>query len=238
MTAETPSPAGDSSRVLWFYRTEQGKVGPFGIAELSEKLASAAIPAETPVWRHGFDAWLPASECLELADAVAANRVSSVSRQAASPRGPSKTVVAAVVAIAALASWPVIARLFWSMSVAHVNGTVTTATEPVRGGSVILSPIGTGASDAPGKPGVAAVGQDGRFALRLDPGAGGLARRYAVRFVPPVLPPMSEAEAMRAVPPYNGFVPTTRELDIHAGANTVAIEIGPAASGGTDRSPR
>ena len=84
---------------------------------------------------------------------------------------------------------------------ADVGGRVLAAGKPVTGGSIVFAPIGSPGNSAPGKPGAAEITPDGSFALRLEPGTRGLAERYTVRFTPPVLPPMNEAEAKVTLPP-------------------------------------
>jgi hypothetical protein len=97
--------------------------------------------------------------------------------------------------------------------------------KPVTGGNIVFSPAGGNGSTAPGKPGAAEIRPDGSFVLTLAPGGKGLAERFTVRFTPPVLPPMSEAEAKVTLPPYQGFVPKQPDVAVRSGANTLDIEL-------------
>jgi hypothetical protein len=108
---------------------------------------------------------------------------------------------------------------------ATVSGTVVANGKPVTGGNIVFSPAGGNRSTAPGKPGAAEIRPDGSFVLTLEPGEKGLAERFTVRFTPPVLPPMSEAEAKVTLPPYQGFVPKQPDVAVRSGANTLDIEL-------------
>jgi hypothetical protein len=110
---------------------------------------------------------------------------------------------------------------------ATVSGKVTAEGKEVTGGSIILSPLGGEDNAFPGKPGVADIGRDGTYSLKLEPGKGGLAQRFAVRFTPPNLPLMPEEEARVAVVPYLGFTPRQSEVEVNPGTNVIDIELTP-----------
>jgi len=61
--------------------------------------------------------------------------------------------------------------------------------------------------------------------VRIEAGEAGLARRARVRYVPPVLPPMSEEEARTAVPRYFGLVPKQEYVALETGGNVVTVEL-------------
>ena len=75
---------------------------------------------------------------------------------------------------------------------------------------------------------VATIAPDGTFAIQVTPGKDGLARSFWARFSPPSLPPMPEAEALKAVPLYAGLVPKEGQVEVVAGANRIDVELVPA----------
>jgi hypothetical protein len=226
-----PPPAseavGPTVSVRWFYKTAAGKTGPVGTDELRDLIGGGRLPPETPLWREGMPAWTPADEIPELADAVSAARSSSAFRPG--PGRPRLGLPLMVGLCALLApAWYGLSWILAAGQTARVTGVVSVGAEPVTGGSVVLAPVRESKSDLPGKPAVATVGTDGSYALQLAPGRKGLARLFWVRFSPPPLPVMTEAEAMKAVPPYLGLVPKTGQVEIVAGANRINVELVPA----------
>jgi len=110
---------------------------------------------------------------------------------------------------------------------ADVTGVVLTDGKPVRGGSIIFSPIDEGTNGEPGRPGMADIASDGTFSMHLEAGAAGFCTRWAVRFTSPNLPPMPEAEAKVAKIPYQGFLPRDSDIELHPGENEVTVELIP-----------
>jgi hypothetical protein len=63
--------------------------------------------------------------------------------------------------------------------------------------------------------------------MELEPGASGLAQRFAVRFTPP--PAKSTASTFEVVVvPYQGLIPKQAEVEIKPGSNVINIELIPA----------
>ncbi len=114
-----------------------------------------------------------------------------------------------------------------SASSANVSGKVTAEGNAVTGGTIIISPIAEDRNSQPGKPGMADIGPDGSFTMQLKAGANGLSKRWTVRFTPPNLPPMPEAEAIKAKIPYLRYTPKMTEVEIKAGYNTLDLELQP-----------
>jgi hypothetical protein len=50
----------------WFYKIPTGKRGPIATSALVEMLRACAIPADSAVWRHGMETWVPAADVAEL----------------------------------------------------------------------------------------------------------------------------------------------------------------------------
>lgn len=227
----------------WFYRPVAGrpeagvagpgqkdaaKSGPVDTDTLRGLLADGTLAAETEVWRDGLSAWMAAAAIEELAEAVAAGRARSSAGGAARRR---RTITSALGAVALLAMvLSAVVSLLGKPVTAAVAGVVTSNGRPVSGGNVVLAPLAESKGDVPGKPAVANVADDGSYSMRLTPGLRGLAKRFRVRYSPPVLPPMKEEEAMKAVPPYAGLVPKDSEVAIAAGGNRIDIELVPAVA--------
>jgi len=107
-----------------------------------------------------------------------------------------------------------------------VKGKVTYKGEPVKGGSVVFSPLSEG-----GKAASSEIQQDGTYTLSTNrPGDGVKPGRYRVTFTPP---PGQEAPASvpgkpppKAIPnPYAGLVPKPDEVDVKSGDNSVNLEL-------------
>ncbi len=232
MATDAPPPA-PAAPPKWFYKTDQGKTGPVPTEELRTLLLKAAIPRDTPVWRHGMEAWLPAADCDAFADAVplGGSAMGSGMLQLGGHRYSRQTLrLATLVGLAGVLAVAMVAMRFsGAKPTALVRGIVKAESRPVTGGTVVLSPVAQGDLN-PGKPGVGEVGPDGAFSIRMEGGPAGLATQARVQYVPPPLPPMSEEEAKTAVPPFFGLVPKDQTVSLEAGPNTVTIElVSPAA---------
>jgi hypothetical protein len=227
MTNDAPASAPAASQ-KWFYKTDQGKTGPVPTEELRSLLLKAALPRDTPVWRHGMEAWQPAADCDAFADAVplGGSAMGSGMVQLGGRRYSRQTLrLAAIVGLAAVLAIAMVATRFSNAPpTAFVRGTVTAESRPVTGGTVVLSPVSQGDLN-PGKPGVGEVGPDGAFSIRMEGGPAGLATQARVQYLPPPLPPMSEEEAKTAVPPFFGLIPTQQTVPLEAGPNTITIEL-------------
>lgn len=212
----------------WFYKTDQGKLGPVGQEELAALLADGKLPPDTPVWRNGMAAWCPATESEEFA--LAAQSVAT--RYPSSPLAfgggqfDARTIrfAAMLATAAALMLMVLVGRFSGRAPAVIVRGAVTADSRLVDGGTIVLSPVAEGVVK-PGKPGVCAVGPTGEFSLRIEAGEAGIARRARVQYVPPVLPPMSEEEARTAVPRYFGLVPRQEYVSLDAGGNVLTVEL-------------
>jgi hypothetical protein len=148
----------------WFYKTDQGKLGPVGNKDLAALLADGKLPSDTPVWRDGMPAWCPASESEEFALATqsAATRHPSSSRAVGGHRFNPRTIrfAALTATAAALTLLLLVGRLLGRTPTVFVRGAVTADSVPVDGGTIVLSPVAEG-SLKPGKPGVCEVGPAG-----------------------------------------------------------------------------
>lgn len=205
------------------------KSGPVDRDTLRGLLADNALAPDTKVWREGLSSWMSATDVEELADAVAAGRAASL--QSTTGGTPwlrrAATCLCGTLAVTLLA-WSLFS--VFRSSGAPVIGVVMANGQPVSGGTVVFAPLAESKGDRPGKPAVANVGRDGGYSLLLTRGERGLAKRCRVCYSPPVLPPMDEEEAMKAVPPYVGLVPEQPEVDISARANQIDINLVPAGS--------
>lgn len=116
-----------------------------------------------------------------------------------------------------------------SASLAVVNGKVTVDGKEVTGGGIVFSPVYADGDPPPGKPGQADIGPDGTFSLNLEPGARGFPHRYTLRYTPPpVRMTKKKSESGDVVIPYQGLVPTQKEVEIKSGVNVVNIELAAA----------
>jgi hypothetical protein len=111
-----------------------------------------------------------------------------------------------------------------------VSGTVTSAGQPVTGGSVSFAPVAgadssTGAASS-SRVATGAVRSDGTFSLSTDTdGDGALIGRHEVVYTPPSVGGESADPAAKS--PYHGLVPRESQVEVKAGANTFAIELVP-----------
>lgn len=227
MTSDhAPAPPAGSPK--WFYKTDAGKLGPVGSEELATLLAHGKLPPDTPVWRNGMPAWCPAAESEEFADAIRSSttRYPSTSVAFGGRRFDARTIRLAALgaAAAALLLMLVGGRFSGRKPTVVVRGAVMADSRPVEGGTIVLSPVADGVAK-PGKPGVCEVGLTGEFVVRIEAGEAGLARQARVRYVPPVLPPMSEEEARTAVPRYFGLVPKQEYVSLEAATGIVTVEL-------------
>jgi hypothetical protein len=113
-----------------------------------------------------------------------------------------------------------------SGSLAPVSGKVIYQGQPVKGGSLIFSPVGEGKV---GKAGSADVGDDGAFTVKTDAAAGAGIGKHRVTYTP------AEAkmtEEQRKDPkftpppsPYLGLAPKDAEVEVKSGANDITIEL-------------
>lgn len=228
-----PSPSfleptsGSASSRCWFYKTDDRKSGPVDLEAIGRLLAEGSLAPETPVWREGLAAWTPAAEMPELSEAVMAGRSATLTAKTRRSRRLGMMMLAAAATLVPLGmcgSW-----LRVSLSKARVSGLITIDSRPVSGGSIVLAPVAEGQQKFPGKPSAANVAEDGTFALEIEPGSQGLAKRFWVRFSPPALPAMSVEEAMKAVPPYLGLIPKEGQVEIIPGSNRIDVTLVPAA---------
>lgn len=220
-----PTSGSESSR-CWFYKTDDRKSGPVDLETIGRLLADGSLAPETPVWREGLAAWTPAAEIPELSKAVMAGRPATLTTKTGRSRRLGMMALAAAAALVPLVlcgSW-----LRVSLSKAHVSGLIAVDSRPVSGGSIVLAPVAEGQQKIPGKPSAANVAEDGTFALEIEPGSQGLAKRFWVRFSPPALPAMSVEEAMKAVPPYLGLIPKEAQVEIAPGTNRIDVTLVPA----------
>jgi len=118
-----------------------------------------------------------------------------------------------------------LAGLSGCSSSAEVSGKVTVRGKEVVGGDIVFSPLDDDGKASLGKPGMAGLGEDGSYSLKLESGPSGLAKRFAVRFTPAPLPPMPEAEARVAVSPYLGMIPKEGEVEVKPGINVINVEL-------------
>lgn len=92
----------------WFYKGPDGKHGPVSQRELRQLLFQRAIPAESPVWRHGLETWTPAIAIAEFRAAILAEPAPG--QQAQAPRRSRLSLPIAAVAAAACVVAVVMAR--------------------------------------------------------------------------------------------------------------------------------
>jgi hypothetical protein len=116
-------------------------------------------------------------------------------------------------------------------SLAPVTGKVTWNGEPVKGGTLIFSPV-TESANAPGRPGSAEIQSDGTFVVSTErPRDGAVVGRHRITFTPP---PQELTQEQRTdptyiapPPPYMNVQPREAEVEIKSGSNTVEIQLVP-----------
>jgi hypothetical protein len=108
-----------------------------------------------------------------------------------------------------------------------VSGKVTAKGQPVTGGSLTFMPETGG-----GKPGTAEVGQDGSFVVGTNSADDGtIAGKSKVVYSAPVIARPAGLKDGTPTPrsPYEGMSPKQPVIDVKEGANTVEVELVPAA---------
>lgn len=108
-----------------------------------------------------------------------------------------------------------------------VTGKVTSAGQPVTGGSITFAPLAAPASGAEGgaRPATGRVAEDGTFSLSTDEeGDGALIGRHSVVYSPPSA--ATETPDPRTPPsPYFGLAPKEREVEVKDGSNEFTVEL-------------
>jgi hypothetical protein len=114
---------------------------------------------------------------------------------------------------------------------APVSGKVTFKGAPIKGGTLIFSPVpGTAGAAIAGKPASAEVGADGSYSLQTNrPLDGAKIGKQRVTFTPP---PQQLTEAQRTNPRYKapaplymGLVANPGEVEVKPGPNTIDLEL-------------
>ena len=96
----------NDDNVRWFYRIPTGKRGAITTSALVEMLRTCAIPADSAVWRHGMETWMPATDVAELV-AAGFNPHDVVYSPRARARRP-LTVLLVAVAVTVIAIAPMV----------------------------------------------------------------------------------------------------------------------------------
>ena len=122
-----------------------------------------------------------------------------------------------------------------AVSLAPVTGTVKSNGEPVKAGTIVFSPLAEKGGGA-GKAASGDIKSDGTFALTTTvPGDGAAVGRHRVTFTP-AEPEMTEEQRTNpkvkppAPSPYLGLVVKDTEVEVKSSANTINIELVPAAA--------
>lgn len=115
------------------------------------------------------------------------------------------------------------------MATAPVSGKVTYNGQPVKGGSVMFSPVASGTQE-PGKGASGTVKDDGTYVLgtySADDGA--VVGKHTVAYIPPTseVAEAPEGGHVQAAPPseYAGLQPKQKEVEVKSGSNTIDIEL-------------
>jgi hypothetical protein len=116
-------------------------------------------------------------------------------------------------------------------NLAQVSGKVTYNGEPVKGGTLIFSPVSE-SQNSPGRPGSAEIQQDGTFVVTTErPRDGAVVGRHRITFTPP---PQELTQEQRTdptyiapPPPYMDVQPREAEVEIKSGSNTIEIQLAP-----------
>jgi hypothetical protein len=116
-----------------------------------------------------------------------------------------------------------------SVSTVPVKGKVTTASGPVKGGSLTFAPVAPQGGNAATAPVIAQVKDDGTFEVA----GGAAAGRHKVLYNAPQIEwKAPEWDGQGAPPqpppnPYAGLAPKTPEVEFAAGPNEVSVELVP-----------
>lgn len=112
-------------------------------------------------------------------------------------------------------------------TLAPVKGTVKYKGSPVKGGNLTFAPVGKG-GEAPGRPAVATVQQDGTYKLTTEGREGAVAARHMIVYNPPGrTEEWKDTKSDPPPPPYMGLVPRQTEVEVKSGENTIDIELVP-----------
>lgn len=117
-------------------------------------------------------------------------------------------------------------------SKASVSGTVTYNSQPVKGGSITLTPIAGAPDDTPMRPAAGIVNADGTFVLGTDTTDDGASiGKHRVSYSPPSSdwdPPEWDGSGEPPQAPkseYDGLIPSKPETEVVAGKNNLAVEL-------------
>jgi hypothetical protein len=109
-------------------------------------------------------------------------------------------------------------------NLAPVSGKVTFKGAPVKGGTLVFSPMGEG------RPASAEIKADGTYALGTNyPSDGALVGHHRVTFSPPAQEltekQRHDPKYIAPPPPYVGLHPKQNETDVKAATNNIDIEL-------------
>jgi hypothetical protein len=116
---------------------------------------------------------------------------------------------------------------------AQVKGKVTLNGDPVKGGKITFAPLTGSGYMATGE-----VKEDGTFVLKTESGGDGAPiGKGRVAYSPPAIQwegtpegwDSSKGDPPKPKTPYDGMSPKQSEIEIKAGDNDLAIELGPGA---------
>jgi hypothetical protein len=117
-----------------------------------------------------------------------------------------------------------------TVSTVPVKGKVSTASGPVKGGSLTFAPVAAAGTNTASPPVIAQVKDDGSFEV---PGGAAAGRHKVLYNAPQIEWKAPEWNGQGAPPqppanPYAGLAPKTPEVEFAAGPNEVSIELVPA----------
>lgn len=114
----------------------------------------------------------------------------------------------------------------------RVSGKVSHKGQPVTGGTVSFVPVAAPDQKTPtGKPAAGIVKPDGTFVLStygIDDGA--IIGKHKVGYTPPLIEIDEKQHTENSpvpVSPFAGLIPSTAEVEVKAGPNTIDIELVP-----------
>lgn len=112
-----------------------------------------------------------------------------------------------------------------------VTGKISVKGAPVKGGTLIFSPVSEGEGSSAGKPGSAEISESGTFTIKSQGKDGIAAGKYKVSFTPPEqkLTEEQRKDPKYVAPPplYMNMVPKDKEITIKAGETTIEVELVP-----------